>query len=54
MTKDEKLSRKIAIYLSRKYTAKTLNEIANFYGNIGDTGVSQSRLRSERKIKEDR
>jgi chromosomal replication initiation ATPase DnaA len=28
--KDEASSRKIAIYLSRKYAAKTLNEIANF------------------------
>ncbi|MBT9145934.1 MAG: Chromosomal replication initiator protein DnaA [candidate division WS2 bacterium] len=52
--KDEGFSRKIAIYLSRKYTAKTLNEIASFYGNIGDTGVSQLCLRLERKRKEDR
>jgi hypothetical protein len=43
--------RKVAIYLSCKYTGKTLNEtclrayslrqIGNFYGKIGDTGISQ-------------
>lgn len=51
--KDKRCSRKIAIYLSRKYTAKTLNEIADFYGNIGDTGVSQLCLRLEQKRKKD-
>jgi REP element-mobilizing transposase RayT len=51
--KDKSYSRKIAIYLSRKYTAKTLNEIANFYGGIGDTGVSQLCIRLERKRKKD-
>ena len=50
---DKKLSRKIAIYLSRKYTGKTLDEIASFYGSIGDTGVSQLCIRLEREIKED-
>ena len=51
--KDEGSSRKIAIYLSRKYTTKTLNEIASYYGNIGDTGVSQLCIRLERKRKKD-
>lgn len=53
MVKDKRLSRKLAIYLSRKYTGKTLNEIANFYGKIRDTGVSQLciRLEIERKKK---
>jgi len=51
--KDNKLSRKIAIYLSRKYTAKTLDEIASFYGNIGDTEVSQLCIRLEQKREKD-
>lgn len=39
--KDTKLARKIAIYLSRKYTGKKLIDIARFYGKIGYTAVSE-------------
>ena len=38
---DKRLKRSIAIYLSRKYTQKTLNQIASFYGKITYPGVSQ-------------
>ncbi len=41
VTNDKRFRRSIAIYLSRKYTQKTLNEIADFYGGIKYTGVSQ-------------
>ena len=53
LEQDEKLSRKIAIYLSHKYTAKTLNEIADFYGNIrrytGKPIVPKVRAKKKRK-----
>lgn len=51
---DKRLSRRIAIYLTRKLTSKTLNEIANFYGKIGDTGISQICRRVESKRAEDK
>lgn len=38
---DKRLKRAVSIYLSRKYTEKSLWEIAKFYGNIKDTGISQ-------------
>ena len=41
VTNDKRYRRSLSIYLSRKYTQKTLNEIANFYGGINYTGVSQ-------------
>jgi REP element-mobilizing transposase RayT len=44
---DKKLIRSLSIYLSRKYTQKTLKEIANFYGGIKYTGVSQVWRRME-------
>ncbi len=50
---DKILSRKIAVYLSRKHTGKTLNEIASFFGKIADTGVSQLCIRLERKKRQD-
>lgn len=37
---DNKLSRKIAIYLSRKYTQNPLKDIASYFNDIGDAGVS--------------
>jgi len=43
---DGKLQRKLCLYLSRKYTQKTLKEIAAFYGKIKDTGVSQAFMRT--------
>jgi len=49
---DKKLARKLGIYLSRKYTGKKLKEIANIYGKIGDTGISQICCRVEKAIKE--
>lgn len=49
---DNRLRRSIAIYLSRKHTQKTLNEIANFYGKITYPGISQVYRRiSERRGK---
>ena len=47
---DRKLARKLAIYLSRKYTGRKLKEIASIYGAIGDTGISQV----YRRVKETR
>ncbi|MDP8247547.1 MAG: transposase [Candidatus Tritonobacter lacicola] len=46
---NKRLQRKIAIYLSRKYTQKTLKEIAEFYGKIKYSAVSKSFRRTERK-----
>jgi len=37
---DNKLSRKISIYLIRKHTALTLREVASLFKNISDAGVS--------------
>jgi putative transposase len=52
ITNDKKLSRSLSIYLSRKYTQKTLNEIAYFYGGTNYTGVSQVWRRIEmRRVK---
>jgi chromosomal replication initiation ATPase DnaA len=44
---DDKLSRRLVLYCSRKYTQKTLKEIGEYYGNISDTGVSQACKRME-------
>ena len=44
---NNKLQRKLAIYLSRKYTQKTLNEIAAFYGKIKYPGISKIFKRTE-------
>jgi hypothetical protein len=52
--KDQKLARKIGIYLSRKHTGKKLKEIAGVFKNIGDTGVSHLHYRMEQERKEDR
>ncbi len=38
---DKRIARSLSIYLTRKYTQKTLNEIASFYAGIKYTGVSQ-------------
>lgn len=51
---DRRLRRRISLYLSRKYTQKTLNDIAGFYGKIKDTGVSQAFLRIEKARGEDK
>jgi len=47
VTNDKRLARCLSIYLSRKYTRKTLNEIASFFGAIKYTGVSQVWRRME-------
>lgn len=44
---DKRLARSLAIYLCRKYTGKSLNEIAEFYGGIKYTGVSRVWRRME-------
>lgn len=44
---NKKLRRKVTLYLARKYTGQTLNDIAYFYGKIKDTGVSQAFKRTE-------
>lgn len=50
---NKRLARSVSMYLSRKYTQKTNNEIAAFYGNIGYTGVSQACRRIEdRRVKD--
>jgi len=50
--KDTKQQRKIAIYLSRKYTGNTLIEIADYFGGMKDSAVCQicRRLDKVRKI----
>lgn len=50
---NDKLKRKLAIYLSRKHTHNTLKQIANFYGNINYTGVSQLFKRTEELKRKD-
>lgn len=45
---DKKLQRKFSLYFSRKYSQKTLKEIASFYGKIKDTGVSQAFIRTNK------
>ena len=44
---DRRLQRRVSLYLSRKHTQKTLNDIAVFYSKIKDTGVSQAFRRTE-------
>lgn len=51
---DRRLARSVSMYLSRKYTQKTLNEIAVFYGKIQYTGVSQVCGRMEKRRVENR
>lgn len=51
---DKRLMRSLSIYLSRKYTQRTLNEIANFYGRIKYTGVSQAWKRMETRKGKDK
>lgn len=48
---NEKMQKKIAIYLSRRYTQEPLKGIAQYYGGIKYTGVSQivRRMEKERK-----
>lgn len=51
---DKRLERKLSIYLSRKYTQKTLNQIAEFYGRIKYPGISQVFRRTETARGEDK
>lgn len=51
---NNKLQRKLAIYLSRKYTQKTLNEIATFYGKIKYPGISKIFKRTEERRRADK
>ena len=51
---NDKLQRKLAIYLSRKYTQKTLNEIAIFYGKIKYPGISKIFKRTEESRRSDK
>ncbi len=51
---NKKFRRSLSIYLSRKYTQKTLDEIAGFYGGIQYTAVSQVWRRIEMKKGKDK
>jgi REP element-mobilizing transposase RayT len=51
--KDERLVRKLGIYLSRKHTGRKLKEIASVYSKIRDTGISQIYSRVEKARKKD-
>lgn len=51
---NRKLQRKFCLYLSRRYTPKTLKEIAAFHGKIKDSGVSQAFMRTERARREEK
>ena len=44
---NKRLRRRLSIYLSRKFTQKTLNQIARFYGKITDTGITQAFKRTQ-------
>ena len=54
ISNNNKLQRKLAIYLSRKYTQKTLNEIAAFYGKIKYPGISKIFKRTEESRRSDK
>ena len=47
---NRRLQRRLTLYLSRKHTQKTLNQIASFYGRISDAGVSQAVKRVQAAI----
>jgi putative transposase len=51
---DKRLRKRICLYLVRRYTQKTLNQIADFYGKITDAGVSQAARRIHIKRQEDK
>jgi REP element-mobilizing transposase RayT len=51
---NEKEARKITIYLMRKYTQRSLKEIARSFKGIGDTGISILCKRVEKKRKKDK
>lgn len=51
--KDKRLAKKLGIYLSRKHTDRKLKEMANIFGKIGDTGISQIYCRVERAREKD-
>jgi hypothetical protein len=51
---NKRLQRRLAIYLSRKFTQKTLKQIAEFYGDIRYTGVSQAYIRLDKARAKDR
>ncbi|MCF7872674.1 MAG: transposase [Candidatus Omnitrophica bacterium] len=52
--KNKRLRRKIILYLARKYTQQTLNQIASFCGKIKDTGVSQAFKRTKQARKKNK
>jgi REP element-mobilizing transposase RayT len=52
--KNQKVARKLGIYLSHKHTGRRLKEIAGFFGKIGDTGVSQIYNRVEKARERDK
>jgi hypothetical protein len=41
--------RRFSLYLSRRFTQKSLKQIAQFYGKITDAGVSQAARRLEKE-----
>jgi hypothetical protein len=47
------IARQVGIYLARKYTDKTLKEIAQYFGGMKHTGVSQGARRIEKRRQED-
>lgn len=51
---NRRLEKKLSIYLSRKFTQRTLNEIAAFHGKIKYSGVSQVCRRAEENRREDK
>lgn len=51
---DHRMQKRLSIYLARKYTQMKLGEIARFYGNISDAGVSQAARRTQIERSEDK
>ncbi len=51
---DPKLSKKVGIYLCRKFSERTLAEIGRFYGGVGVSAVSQTVQRLESRRQRDK
>jgi REP element-mobilizing transposase RayT len=50
---DRRLKRRLFLYLAKKYSGLTLKGIANYCGDLSDTGVSQAFKRMQNKREED-
>ena len=51
--KETKNARDAALYLSHRFSGRSLGEIGNYFGGIGPSAVSQHTRRFEERLKED-